>query len=288
MPDNRHVVIAISDSPHSLSQLYLADTKSGEIRPLGAGTLQRDFPAISPDGSKLAFMESSVDFDIVSVDLQTAAVTPLIATPRLEVNPAWANRDSVLVYSTNRNGDIEIWFHSAGSDRPLISPKDFPPGTTKFLWMPVLSPDSDRVIYTRVEESGAIRLWISAVAGGPPVLLVKNEALIQNGSWSPDGAWFVYWNGFPDRLEKVKTTGAGEPVVVKSFPAWDVTGFPANIRAPLWSPAGDWILIWENGFKLISPDGAVERKLSSPGVTIYAFSSDGKTLYGIRRKDGAG
>ena len=60
---------------------------------------------------------------------------------------------------------------------------------------------------------------MSAVAGGPPVRLVKGpEESEYAGSWSPDEKWFVYWGG-ADRaasLNKVKTTGEASVEVVKA------------------------------------------------------------------------
>ena len=89
---------------------------------------------MSPDGSKLVFVESATDRDVVSVDLATAAVTPLIATQRSEMMPAWASKEPALVYVTDRNGAPEIWLHKPGQqERPLVTARDFPPDTTQWL-----------------------------------------------------------------------------------------------------------------------------------------------------------
>jgi len=41
---------------------------------------------------------------------------------------------------------------------------------------PALSPEADRIIYTRVEANAA-RPWISAVAGGTPIPLTNDTAV---------------------------------------------------------------------------------------------------------------
>jgi Tol biopolymer transport system component len=260
MPDNRHVVL--STTPGSVPlQLYMADTVSGVFAVLSSGTTHQKSPAVSPDGRKLVFAEVAADSDIVSVDLATAAVTPLIATQRSEQMPAWASRDPALVYVTDRNGAPEIWLHKPGQqERPLVTARDFPPDTTQWLWSPSLSSDATRVIYLRTEINGPDQLWMSAVAGGAPVRLVKASADMDfAGSWSPDGNWLVYWHATQDgkfSLNKVKTTGQAEPEVVKA----DV-----NIGGwvPVWSPSGEWILYPDGGVKLISPDGKTTREVSS-------------------------
>jgi eukaryotic-like serine/threonine-protein kinase len=280
MPDNRRIVISTVPAPGSPNQLYLADTVSGEFSVLSSGTTAQVLPAASPDGSKLVFLEAAADYDIVSVDLATALVTPLIATQRSEEMPAWASREEALVYVTDRSGEPEIWLHKPGQpDRPLVTKRDFPPDTTQWFMSPVLSPDASRVIYTRIERAGSAVLWISATAGGSPVRLVKSCLACYGGSWSPDGNWFVYWDVQEGRtsLNKVKTTGQAEPEVLK---ADMMRGGP---WVPVWSPAGDWILHSDGGPQLTSPDGKTTRRLAAKGAIAFAFSADGKTVYGIRQ-----
>jgi eukaryotic-like serine/threonine-protein kinase len=281
MPDNRHVVVSTTPGG-APRQLYMADTVSGSFAVFSTGTTDYLVPAVSPDGRKLVFLEATSDADIVSVDLATGTVRPLIQTQRSEEMPAWAARTPALAYVSDRSGEQEIWLHQPGqADRPLVTASDFPPDTTQWFSRPSLCPDAKRVIYQRVERDGPIRLWMSAVAGGSPVPLVKGNAdhdAAFAGSWSPDGNWYVYWQLHDGQgsLNKVKTTGQAEPVVlkanVKRFEDW----------VPVWSPSGDWILHSDGGVKLTSPDGRTTRELSSKSAVAYAFSADGRRVYGIR------
>ena len=99
------------------------------------------------------------------------------------------------------------------------------------------------------------------------------------GSWSPDGNWYVYLHFLDGResLNKVKTTGGAEPEVLKA----DVKR--SGPWVPVWSPANDWILYGDAGVKLISPDGKTTRDVSPTSATAYAFSADGRTIYGLRQ-----
>ena len=77
--------------------------------------------------TRLVFQELTTDLDVVSVDLATAAVTPLIATQRSEQMPAWAAADAAMVYVTDRNGPPEIWLHTPGQpERPVVTARDLP------------------------------------------------------------------------------------------------------------------------------------------------------------------
>jgi Tol biopolymer transport system component len=185
--------------------------------------------------------------------------------------PAWAARRPLLVYVTDRNGSQEIWIQSGAADRPVVTPRDFPPGTTKQLAAPALSPEADRIVYGRV-EANTPRLWISAAAGGTPIPLTNERANEWPGSWSPDGRWFAYRRVSAGRVElmKVKTTGQAAPVALKT----DASG-----QIPSWSPTGEWIAF---GGELISPDGKITRPLGNHGSAHYMFSANGKLVYGIR------
>jgi Tol biopolymer transport system component len=271
MPDSRHVVLSFQPSLATSRQLWMADVIKGKLRALTSGGTFRGFPAVSPDGQRIVFTERGSDFNVVSATLD-GSVRPLIATGRSEQMPAWAAKQPVLVYVTDRNGPSEIWIRSGGLDRSLVTARDFLPAETQWFMGPALSPDADRVAYTRSDAGDVKRLWISAVAGGSPVPLTNDTSTELAGSWSPDGGWFAYTriNNGKTELMKVKTTGQTAPVMLKSDAVFEI---------PSWSPTGDWIAF---GGELISPDGKTTRPLGEHGSRYYMFSVDGKMVYGIR------
>jgi Tol biopolymer transport system component len=220
------------------------------------------------------FTEVTGSFDIVSADLATGTVHPLIATERTEVMPAWAAKKPLLVYVTTRNGPSEIWLHSPDSlDRPLITAKDFP-DQTQWFQGPTLSPEGDRVVFSRAPQGGTeAALYVAGVAGGGVVRLTNDSSSAEfSGSWSPDGNWFVYdrYRDGKSQILKVKTTGQAQPVLLRDGDYGTV---------PSWSPTGEWIAA---GDKLISPDGKTVRSLGDHNSQFYMFSADGKLLYGVR------
>jgi eukaryotic-like serine/threonine-protein kinase len=280
MPDNRHIVLSLAPDDISATQLWLADTTTGKLQALTSGTTSYSSPAASPDGKRILFSELSGNYDIVTVDLATAAAHTLLATARDEAMPAWASRQPVLVFVTDRNGPQEIWLHGPGnSDRPLVQAKDLPRDSLTWLMGPALSPEADRVIYTRFDRGpGEARLWISAVSGGEPLALTNDKASEFPGSWSPDGSSFVYQAIRGGRMDllKVKTSGQAAPVLLKENIQPDSGGVPC------WSPTGDWIAYNDHGVQLTSPDGQKTKALGDLKSRGCMFSADGKLLYGIR------
>jgi len=274
MPDSRRVVVLLRPIADAPPQIWIADTVSGKHIAVTSGTASQIAAAVSPDGGKLVLSEYAGNYDVVSVDLDTAAARRLIATERDESMRAWGVSQPVLVYVTDRNGPQEIWLRSAdGASRPVVTARDFPPGTTQFFMAPALSPEGARVVYTRVERNGDIRLWMSAVAGGAPVQLTSDVGATEfPGSFSPDGTWFAYdaiENG-KKNLRKVKVSGQAASTLVKAGSQGEV---------PVWSPTGEWILA---GDELVSPDGQTVRPLGDRHTDTYAFSANGKLLYGLR------
>jgi Tol biopolymer transport system component len=280
MPDNRHVAISFQASLISPSQIWLADTRSHDWRALTSGTAFHGNLDVSPDGRRIVFQEAGGNYDVASVDLGTAKASRLMATERDEYMASYAAKQQRMVYVTTRNGPQEIWLQGrSGAGRPIVTARDFPPGTTQWFIAPTLSPDGDRVAYARMELKGGIHVWISAVSGGTPVPLTNDSGATEfSGSWSPDGNWFAYvalHNGKADFM-KVQTAGETTPVMLKS----DLSGVR---EPPVWSPAGGWIVFANT---LYSPDGQKAQPLGDRGTPNYVFSQDGKLLYGIRG-DGA-
>jgi eukaryotic-like serine/threonine-protein kinase len=287
LPDNRHVVVSTSAETGAPVQLLMADTVSGEFHELSGGTTNQVSPAVSPDGSKLVFADVVSNFDIVSMDLAKATVTPLIATQRTEEMPAWAFKQPVLAYVTDRNGPLEIWVRQQGqSDRSVVTSRDFPPDTTQWFMNPIPSPDATRVIYTRRERAGGARLWMSAMSGGSPVPVMKNGAANDYaGSWSPDGLWVVFLSFEKGvvSLKKVKTNAQADPEMLVAKLQLPATA--QVVPLPLWSPKGDWILYSDGAIKLVAPDGKTPPRDLGPRLrnAICTFSADGALLYCVRQ-----
>ncbi len=281
MPDNRHIVLAILSSS-GMSSLYSGDTTSGALSSLSNGTTAQLMPAVSPDGSRLAFAENLGNWDVLQVDIGTGQVGPLVATKREESMPAWAMRAPAMAYATDRTGDLEIWIREPGRpDRPIVTGRDFPPETLRGFMSPVVSPDGTRIVYETLGRDGASPMWLSSLSGGAPVRATNADAthLERPGGWSPDGAWLVYWDQADGKisLEKIRTTGQATPEVLKS----GIAGATRGLAPPVWSPAGDWILHNDNGWRLLTPDGKTERDLAL-NASVCAFSRDGAQLYCVR------
>jgi Tol biopolymer transport system component/DNA-binding winged helix-turn-helix (wHTH) protein len=287
-PDSRHVVVSARERGEPW-RLYLADTVSGRFHPLTdrANIAEQFGPVVSPDGTRLVFIEAGANLDLVTMNIHTGAVSRSTATYRGQNVPVSAADGRRFVFATGRGAEAEIWLHERDAgERRLVTARDFPPGTTAFFMAPAVSPDGTRVAYLRVEgdirgPTGARRLWLSSSSGGVPMRLRDRAGQEDPGSWSPDGAWYVYEEVQGDgtrELKKVRVSGTSEPETLVS-----------NVRSesvPTWSPDGRWILFNDDGLKLVAVDGDATRDL---GVTeaMCVFAREPGLLYCIEGSEGA-
>jgi len=216
---------------------------------------------------------------IVSTSVNDASVERVISSEVPTGMPSWALHRNAFVYASERSGSSAIWIREEAGERPIITDETFAPRTNGIFILPTLSPQADRVLYTRGSGGSEGQFnWISSVSGGPPVRLTNAEDVIERaGSWSPDGGRIVYWqfqNGAVSVMV-VRTTGEAAPVVLR-----EKTG----LALPEWSPDGEWIKFFDtrDGWTLISPDGKTLRSYGEPNAVQTTFSADSKRLYGIR------
>ncbi len=204
MPDSRRIVMSLQAGPDQGLQLWLADLEAGTRHALTSGTTGSHGAAVSPDGQRMIVAEDSGSYDVITMDLTTAAARTLISTARNELMPAWAAADQALVYVTDRSGPPAIWLRRGDNpDRPVVTFRDFPAGSTQWFMGPAISPRGDRVVYTRIEAGTSARLWISAVSGGTPIQLTDDTA--------NEVPWFVVAGWRVVRLSRVeRRSGAAD------------------------------------------------------------------------------
>jgi serine/threonine protein kinase len=279
LPDNRHVITAVP-RPLPGVHLWLMDTQGDPARLLTSTVGREDDPAASPDGSRLAFTVQRADYDIYEFSVDRPTPIPVLATSQSEMDPSWSARRNQIAFTTDRSGTGEIWLHSEnGEERPVVTNADFGQSRTDLLSAPAFSPDGERIAFNRAGPEG-LQVWITSVGGGTPVQL-RNDFLVQDSpGWSPDGLWIAYAQADAGVWSLVKArAGSRTPqeMLVKEI----VASSPVQ-----WSPTGAWIAFNSpNGLSLVTPDGKTSHLLQEQVWMAFAWSADGRQLFGIRLSD---
>ena len=272
MPDSRHAVISFATGGGQPA-LWLADLRREKLRKLTASTAAEMDPSLSPGGERLAFTSVTEDYDLTELPLDGSRERTLLATSRNMYSPSWSPSGDELLYATDRTGVSEIWIHhvKAGIDRPLVTPGDFPPGTTTALATPVCSPDGKRFAFVRYASDAPPTIWVEPTVGGPTIRLTGEYMVAP--AWSPDG------NSIAGLMQRERpwrpAVGVGADMAPRLIPG-NVT-----CLTPLeWSPTGEWLACeGRRGIELFSADGARHRTLPGLNSSALVFSRDGRELY---------
>jgi tricorn protease len=190
--------------------IWRYDLQSGEARPLtialrGAPsapgiehvTMSSDFDelAVAPDGKKLAFIARGEVFASATTDPGTAR--RITNTAAEEMSVAWAPDNRRLVYSSARDGELNLYlFDVASGVEKRLTTSDRPDYGAQF------SPDGKSIAFLRNANelhvvdpaTGAERLVAKAnIDIKPP--LQDNRTFV----WSPDSKWLAFVS-FGERL----------------------------------------------------------------------------------------
>jgi dipeptidyl aminopeptidase/acylaminoacyl peptidase len=203
-------------------------------------------------------------------------VKTVVSTGHQDNMASWAAKQEKMVWVTDRSGASEIWLRSSdGTDRPVVTADEFP---AEIFFYPALSPTGDRMIFSKLDLSGSVRLWLTSLSGGAPIRLTNADSSGEwGGNWSPDGSRFSYVDikAGNSSIKIVKTNGGAAPLTIQQ----DCSNVPD------WSPSGDWITCQGNsGWSLLSPDGKASKALGQMDTPYLSFSRDGKRLYGLLDK----
>jgi Tol biopolymer transport system component len=183
--DDRHLIFsrALETGPE-LHELRITD---GAIRkiPLVAGGF---WPAISHDGTKLAFMVENSHVNIWRRDLLHPTAAPAqMYTSTLEQNAAQYSPDGKrVVFDSARSGLWSVWMaDSDGSNLVQIS-RGGPAGYPRW------SPDSQKIAFQMKDREGLWGVYVSNISDRVPHKLPTRVRETSDPEWSRDGKWIYF------------------------------------------------------------------------------------------------
>ncbi len=179
--------------------LYTMNIEEKQERFLHGATLQ--FSTWSPDGTKIAFFDSSSRLSTINPDGTNYTVLNVATTFTGPIS--WSADSSVIACRDSASGFLNYFYLSNPSSPQLIIPN------TNILYGFSFSPSGEEAAYIGVSTN----LYISKTD-------LSSSGIIQSGpivnpSWSPDGKTLVYeYNG---EIRKISSIG-GTPQMIAGGP----------------------------------------------------------------------
>lgn len=212
--------------------------------------------ALSPNGRELAFV---VLGEVFVMDLSSGEKQRITNTSALDYQVSWAPDGKTLLFSSNRNGNFDIF--SVTAKEPLSTALK---RETRQLtdseeneYSPSFSPDGKRIAYGK----GKGDLWIMDSSGKGQRKLSDGRSLFYSldYSWSPDSDCIA--------LTKLDGRGNGDIFVVSvDGKETDVTKDPHNSYSPVWS---------KNGIYFVSTRADITySRLASSDIWLATSESD--------------
>jgi Tol biopolymer transport system component len=149
-------------------------------------------PAISPDGSKLAY-RSAFRGHIWIYDFQTGKERLLTSDHKYAYDPDWSFDGEWIAYHAVTENGYKIWMiRPDGTEARRITQ-----GRDEIELTPAWSPDGAYVAYSSSPGfSGGNDIWVASVSSGSLRRVTNGPDLERNPAWSPDGSTIAF-DSFP-------------------------------------------------------------------------------------------
>ncbi len=211
---------------------------AGNGQPAPAPVVNGGLPAVSPDGSRIAFLSNRGGFqDLFVISADGTGENRLTNTPEEETAPAWTADGKQILFSVFADDTSRLYaIDQDGKNRREVASV---PGRA-----PTLSPDGKRLLYMAGTWT-ATRLMVSAADGSNAKQITDGTSIAWNNHWSPDGKRIAF-TGRKDSTDRLavfvmNADGSGQRQVTRLTPE------EGRAQWPVWSPDGRRLAIQVNG-----------------------------------------
>ncbi len=288
-PDGRRLFFSARNSKNENFHIFARTLPRGDRSQLTNGASSDVAPAVSPDGSSIAFLR--FDGDSASCMIAPVAGGPERKLADCAVLPArdfplpamaWMPDSQWLAVSTvgdTQQPLIAIVSAAGGALKGITSPLSSSLGDSS----PAVSPDGQSVAFVRWTSAEGADIYVCSRSGGDLNRVTFDDRPIRGLAWSPDGAALIY-AGFRMgswRLWRVPAAG-GSPAAVQEAGAG--AQFPALAPAAsrmVYARSETSAAVWRaplgsnsEGEPLIRSTGREYSPVYSPDGNWIAYISD--------------
>ena len=171
---------------------------------------------------------------VLYFEFQDSTPRPFLSARELEDSSSWSPRGDAIAYSSDENGNFDIWVRPSNGGTPTNLTKDHPGADKNPSW----SPDGTRIAFFSEREGGGY--YTVSSTGGPARRVPGWDAsTLGPPVWSPDGAALVWVSsrssGTAGRTEAFVHIHSIEEGGVRVLPIPDDSDWRFDLS---WSPDG--------------------------------------------------
>lgn len=270
-------------------------------------TVDSGGPLVSDEGRiaftrATSFVAPNFESDVYAIDVDGSDEERLTDSPGLDGLPAWFPNGESLAFTTDRDGNWEIYVMNADGSRQqrLTNTQDQEEG------MPAISPDGEKIAFVTDPIGDSPAIWVMNADGSGRRRLVDGSW----PGWSPDGQRIIYsvYSGNGSGSLLVMDADGSDTRRLGGSLFERITG-RANGEEAAWSPDGERLAFASNHgpgnaeIYAVEADGTGRTRLTdipgndhwpptwSPDGDRIAFTSDGtegpSEIY-VMNADGSG
>lgn len=276
-------------------------------------------PRISPDGSMVAYLVSSVKMDkddpgksvthlwIVPATGPASAARQYTRGDKSVSNIVWSPDGKILAFTMegeDAKAGPQVWFMYADGGEPWQVTKhksgvrgfEFSPDGKSLLLVATIAPDAGFEKREKLKDDAVVvdhdfklaQLWTWNIATGDEIQLTKDDATVSDPQWSPDGTHITYTTNPTPLLDDISLQTAWV-LDVASGQRRKLADTDEYTHTARWSPDGKSIAYLEQSGEInqanlfvVSADGGAPRKLTGSfelNASTPVWSPDGNTIY---------
>ncbi len=272
LPDGSQIVVSAANGEEG--SLFRLGADGSNPQMLWGGQGRFNHPAVSPDGTRIAFTANADDgnAEIYVVPIDGGDPTRLTNDSAIDWGPAWSADSESITFVSTRDGDADLYVITAeGGDPVRLTDFDGNEGA------PEWSPDGTQIAFES-DMDGDYEIYVMQAGGTGVSPLTANNAFDGGPAWSPDGKSIAFMSDRDGNTELyVGDIQGNEPTnLTRNAAADEAWGGIA------WMPDGSTILTNTSGWNRADQEPFVRENLGVSALLIQAALAAGVLLLILR------